>query len=226
MTLLVNGNFTARLWDIPEAEEPIYRAWYAEHYPGVTVEFVGHADPPPPPPPPAAALSQRDPRWKDRRFGGNTCTLTIGKAGCFITAIAEAQRWYGIRQDATPVTVDATVGADGYTACLLKWSAISDKLGMSITSVGDLNAHLDAGRVALLRVLPESPEHFVLAIKRVGNDYLVRDPLYGTEELLSNRYRGIHSFRLLTPKDQPLPPGDTKGAAERCSNKATLEARR
>ena len=197
---------TARLWDIPEAEEPISRAWYAEHYPGVTVEFVGHADPPPPPPPPAAALSQRDPRWKDRRFGGNTCALTIGQAGCFITGIAEAQRIYGIRPDATPVTVDETVGQAGYSMCRLTWAAISTQLGMTITSEGNLNAHLDAGRVALLRVLPETPEHFVLAVRRVGNDYLIRDPWYGTEELLSNRYRGVQSFRLLTPKPAPPPP--------------------
>ena len=194
---------TAVLWNIPESQEQIYRDWYAEHYPGTVVRFESYADtgiiiP--------KVLCQRDPEWRDRHFGGRTCALTIGKAGCFITGIAEAQRWYGIRQDATPVTVDETVGADGYTVCLLKWSAISDKLGMSITSVGDLNAHLDAGRVALLRVLPESPEHFVLAVKRVGGDYLIRDPLYGTEELLSNRYRGIQSFRLLTPQATGNPP--------------------
>jgi len=194
---------TAVLWNIPEAQEQAYRDWYAEHYPGTVVRFESYADTGIVVPKP---LCQRDPEWRDRKFGSAACNLTIGRAGCFITAVAEAQRYYNIRADATPVTVDETVGAEGYATCLLKWAAISSNLGMTITSNGDLNAHLDAGRVALLRVLPESPEHFVLAIKRVGNDYLVRDPLYGTEELLSNRYRGIHSFRLLTPKDQPLPP--------------------
>ena len=195
----------ARLYDIPEAQRCDFVDFRDTYYPDAPLEFAGESPTPPPPPPPFV-LSQRDPVWRDRRFGATTCTLTIGQAGCYITAIAEAQRFYAIGSDATPVTVDVTATPAGYTNCLLTWAAIIARLGMDITSNGDLNAHLDSGKVALLRVLPSSPEHFVLAIRRAGSDYVIRDPWYGTEELLSARYTGIHSFRLLAPKTAPPPP--------------------
>lgn len=34
---------TAVLWDLPTGEQGRYRAWYAEHYPGVGVEFAGES---------------------------------------------------------------------------------------------------------------------------------------------------------------------------------------
>jgi len=34
----------AVLWDIPQADEGVFVGWYAEHYPGVVVEFAGHAE--------------------------------------------------------------------------------------------------------------------------------------------------------------------------------------
>lgn len=192
---------TAVLWDIPAAQRAAFLDFFATYYPGTVVEFAGDSPEPPPP----AVLWQRDPVWRDRHFGASTCALTIGQAGCYITGVAEAQRFYNIRTDATPVTVDETATAAGYTNCLLTWAAIENRLGMSITSSGDLNAHLDSGKVALLRVLPENPEHFVLAMRRAGSDYVIRNPYYGTEELLSARYTGVHSYRLLTPKTTPPP---------------------
>lgn len=194
---------TARLYDIPAGDRQAYLDFYAEWYPGTAVEFAGDSPEPPPP----DVLWQRDPLWRDRHYGAATCGLTIGQAGCFITGVAEAQRFYGIDPNATPVTVDETATPAGYNDCLLTWTAIQDRLGMDITSNGNLDAHFDAGRVALLRVLPESPMHFVLAMRREGNDYVIRDPFYGDEVLLSARYAGVHSFRLLTKQDDPEPQG-------------------
>lgn len=53
-------NRTATLWDIPAEEMSLFRDFYQQYYPGVTVRFegTGGSTPPPPPPPPGGEEPQ------------------------------------------------------------------------------------------------------------------------------------------------------------------------
>jgi hypothetical protein len=208
------------------------QAFFEMYYPGVTyaplyvdtpeeLEAALKEKPFPPRPPDYAdwfdyLLCQCDPSWNDVPFGDSECNQTIGQAGCFIACLAMAQNIYGLRTSANPLTVDAELGDDGYDGCVALPSAIESELGLSITSSGDLDAHLVSGEVAMIEVQRPTLQHFVLAVEVLPDgDYLVLDPWHGSVGPLSELYEGIESSRLLSANvtDPPEPPpvdwGDT-----------------
>ena len=152
-------------------------------------------------------LSQNHPEWSTAHFGANSCMLTVGEAGCFIVNLAMTEMIYGLDSNATPGSVDAKLTPAGYNGCLTLWSAVESKLKIKISgaTTDEAKKHLLDGKVAMLRVLPENPMHFVLAVEYTGDDYSILDPLYGEVALLSKRYTGIHSWRILDKK-QSIPP--------------------
>lgn len=130
------------------------------------------------------------------------CESTIGQEGCFITGLAMAQRFYGLRPDATPLTVDQALGSAGYYQCLARWSAIREKLGIQL-STGDtaqVEAFVRAGGCAMARVPKTDPNHFVLVVDwddekgpwMLDSWLDIYAPLY-------EHYADIHSWRILRP---------------------------
>jgi len=193
-------------------------AFFEQHYPGVQYEPIEASTP--------EELGQKltgeelspweqyllwqcNPQWKDGRFGAESCTSTICQDGCYITNLAMTQRIYGIKADATPATVDETLGLGGYSGCRALWSAVEARCGIKVQSSGNLDEHLAAGGVAMIEVQPTSLEHFVLAVEKQGSDYLVLDPWRNEVALLSKRYGGVESYRLLSKVEPPPPPPPT-----------------
>lgn len=145
------------------------------------------------------ALNQRHPEWSTAHFGSGTCMETIGSAGCYITNLAMAEMIYELDSDTTPGSVDAKLTPAGYDGCLALWDAVKSNLKIKISGANtdEGKKHLLDGKIAMIRVLPENPMHFVLAVEYTGDDYLILDPLYGEVALLSKRYAGVYGWRLL-----------------------------
>lgn len=203
--------------------------FYAEYYPGVvylplpgcTSENVAQklcdllSPDPPPDPPSGVLLWQCDPTWKDVRYAEGRCS-TFCALGCWITCCAMAQRYYGIDPEATPETVDALIGSEGYTYdCLLKWSAMEAHLGIKVlqrtTSLTSVNAHLDNGDVCFAEVEPLSLMHFVLVTRHENGRYWMLDPWRNIEGWLDIYYTGVDSWRLVVETTPPLPARKTLG---------------
>jgi hypothetical protein len=192
----------AILYDIPVADRQRFLDWYAEHYPLARVEFAE----------PSTQwddylLSQGDPRWADYIYAGGEC-YSLAHQGCYITCCAMAQRIYGIDPDATPVTVDQELGAEGYDNCLMLWSHMP-QLGIEVadstTDAAEAAAHLAQGDLVFTEVEPSTLMHFVLAVEHDGVDFLVLDPWKNKVDRLRNLYTGAESFRLIQ-KVQEIPP--------------------
>ena len=136
---------------------------------------------------------------------------TLASQGCYITDCAMAQRIFGIDADATPVTVDMTLGKEGYTGCLMLWSHMS-RLGIEVLGATEdadsARRHLDEGGLVFVEVEPDTLMHFVLAVEHDGKDFLVLDPWKGEVDWLYNLYDGAESFRLISEvsDEPPTPP--------------------
>jgi len=195
---------TAVLWDdIPQEKRQEYKNWYETHYSGTTIVFKsitndsGWEE---------YLLAQGDPEWGDRVYAEGQC-YPLKNQGCFITACAMAQRILGIDEDATPVSVDETLGAEGYDRCLLKHSAMRTKLGLDILYSNEAGAieHVQEGGIAFLEVAPSSLMHFVVGVEYKDGDWLVLDPWKNTVDWVSNLYEGVESARIITKKDVSPP---------------------
>jgi len=199
----------AVLWDIPAERRQEFLDWYRKHYPGVNVRFEGAGSVEPKPATDEVLLSQCDPLWASRRFGGPDCTLTIGQAGCFITCLAMAQRYLKIKLDATPITVDETLGPSGYTGCRALWSAINARLGIFISSgtEQDVRNALTTGKCALAEVAPQTYEHFVMVTRYENGRYWMYDPWKNIAGWLDEHYPGVDSWRILAPNPSTAPSG-------------------
>lgn len=196
-------NGTAVLYNVPDDEKQRYVDWYQAKNPNIRLEFQYTSD--------WNEWNQFTLCQKDYggTFGENNCS--IAGLGCYITNIAMAQRIYGIKPDATPVTVDRQLGPDGYEGCDALWSAVRTKCRIGITATGDLDTHLNSGLVAMIEVQPTSLQHFVLAVEVLDGDYKVIDPLCGDVISLKQRYQGVESIRFLTPVTTPAVQRKTRG---------------
>lgn len=178
------------------------------YYPGVDLIFEDDNSNPNPPPS-GELLWQCDPAWRNYVFGikANGCTLC--RVGCYVTCLAMAQRLFGLDADATPVSVDETLGESSYVApCLPLWTAIENKLQIDIGSGDTIMAkeYLDDGYCCMAEVQPTSLEHFVLVTKYEGNRFWMLDPYKNVEGWLDEYYAGVESWRLLMPVEEPTPP--------------------
>jgi len=198
---------TAVLWDIAGAKHQDYLDFYELHYPGTQVEFKYTDDWIEPSNWDQYLLWQGDPQWGDVTFGPGNCTMK--NTACFITSLAMAQRVYEIDEDATPLTVDAALTTAGYAQpCNALWSAITEKLGMTIASSTktQADAHINAGGVMLIEVLPAEMQHFVLAVEVLGDDnYLILDPYKNVVAPLKDHYPGWESWRMIAKNEGPGP---------------------
>lgn len=180
----------------PQAWANPLEPFFDEFYPGVVYQTEqDYTD---------VLLWQKDPRWAMAHLGAAGCTSTIGGAGCFVTSLAAAQRFYGIDRAATPLTVQPQVNFSGCNVASLK---ATSGLKLSRTdSAAVAKVHLDFDFCAMAEVLPTTLEHFVLVIKRDRDRYWMLDPLTGKQGYLADTYQGVESWRLLEPIVAPEPP--------------------
>jgi hypothetical protein len=71
-------------------------------------------------PSPVPAFSQTDPRW--RNTGMRSCGLTIGDAGCALTATSGVLAYFGVNTN--PALLNSTLGRQ---ACPIIWQAAADR---------------------------------------------------------------------------------------------------
>lgn len=189
-------------WGGKDALEDFWQTYY--EFPDETAgDEIIYREDYEPPPPNFNLLWQRDPRWSGRRFGDASCGATIGDAGCFITCLAMAQRFYGIDVNATPVTIDSALGADGYDGCMAAWRLNNSyyeralEIGISDGSTYSIIEHLQVGGCAMAEIAPGPPQHFVLAVEAdiETSSIKVLDPWPPEERWM--RAADVESWRLL-----------------------------
>lgn len=157
-------------------------------------------------------LSMKDPEWANVRYAGGRC-YTIGSQGCWVACSAMAQRVFGIKHDATPLTVDETLGSRGYTdSCLMLWERMK-KLGLNVKerkqSAVEARDALPRGDLLFIEVAPTSLMHFVLGVDYdiERHDFYVLDPLTNKAAWLTELYpHGWESFRIVGKLDGPHEP--------------------
>ena len=161
----------------------------------------------PPSPPDDILLAQRDPEWKDEAFGDRNCRSTIGQQGCFITCLAMAQRYYGIQDDATPLTVDGALGPAGYNGCVANWygqqQLYRDRLGLAVSRESSTQATMSMaeGNCVFAELLPEDREHFVLVYLDADVGYVALDPWLDIRRLFV--LGEAQSWRIVGPPEAP-----------------------
>jgi len=186
------------------------RDFFIKHYPGTRyVEFELN------PAPIDVHLWQCDPQWKDEKVMGNNCELTLCQTGCWITNCASAQRYLGIKSDATPSTVNNALGIYGFTGCKATWAAMENKLGLHVEKRTDseyeASLWLDGqpDHCAFAEVAPGEDLHF-LFVERYSDEegFYCHDPYHDRVGELHDLYPyGAESWRLIRRADEgPIPP--------------------
>jgi len=206
-----NLHGTSICFNIPDAERSAYLNFYATRYPDVTVEFAYTSDwEPVPDPPSGLLLCQCNPLWANEKIDSPTCSLTLCQTGCWITCGAMAQRFFGIKPDATPSTANKALGAaGGFSGCLTTWEGMKT-LGLEVFERHYDNQRardwLDGGNVCFAEVEPESYMHFVLVTRYQEGQFWMLDPYKNVEGWLDEYYPGVESWRSVCPyEESPLP---------------------
>jgi hypothetical protein len=217
---------TAVLHGIQEAERQTFLNWYAEHYPGVSVEF---RDVPGSPDPalPAPLLSQRDPRWANVVLGQNTGHgKTIGNWGCLLVAYTSMANYMNLAGDTPSQMNGRMVAAGAFSGQYMLPAALRTAFPNGVTYHGfkprsdaamkpTIAAYLAEGIPVPARVdfnpsTPQWEQHWVLLVGQTPNDWLMMDPWHGDVQSVSARY-GIAGDDILEAifyrqKDTPSPP--------------------
>jgi len=123
-------------------------------------------------------LSQRDPRWSQQKLGASP--LTVGRYGCTTTAIAMASDRLGCYRSPLEIASEAK----NYTPTgLVLWQNLKfDKMHFVRREYGRNDEAIKAAlKNPEMQVLLEVNDkaHWVIANKKVGNDYEVTDPWTG-----------------------------------------------
>jgi hypothetical protein len=128
---------------------------------------------------PVPAFSQTDPRWRNTNMRG--CGITIGDAGCALTATSGVLRYFGVSTN--PASLNSVLAGQ---ACPIIWQAAADRASggqASFTSPGAgrvdgmnwgrLEENLRLGRPVVILVDRQISgryfTHFVTVIAGVGN---------------------------------------------------------
>lgn len=207
---ILNG--TSVCYNIPGDEKQAYLDFYAERYPGVTVEFAYTSDWEEPPVPPSGLLLwQCDPRWGDEKIASPDCSLTLCQTGCWVSDAAMAQRFFDIEPDATPSTANQALGAvNGFAGCLTTWDGMKAALGLEVFEkhYDDQKARdwLDDGFICFAEVEPQDYTHFVLITRHSEGRFWMHDSYKNVEGWLDEHYPGVESWRSIRPFEEELPP--------------------
>lgn len=121
-------------------------------------------------------VGQRDARWSFKPIGKSK--TTIGQAGCVISSLSMLSDWYGCYHDPAWMSKYLSFKED-----MILWPSITDKLcfkfiwrqyGYNENKI--LNSLDGKGSSVLLRLHEGAQTHWVVAIKKVLNQYWVADP--------------------------------------------------
>jgi peptidoglycan hydrolase CwlO-like protein len=138
--------------------------------------------------------SQRDERWAYKTIGYSS--ENILNVGCLITSIAMFGKKFG--SNITPLDIASDISRFwGNTAWMkLPWPGVAGKEYVSV-DIGNIANELDQGNPVIVGVQINNcysgGNHYVLLIKKEGNDYIMHDPIYGPDIKFSSHYSTICS---------------------------------
>jgi len=138
--------------------------------------------------------SQRDERWAYKTIGYSS--ENILNVGCLITSVAMFGKKFG--SNITPLDIASDVNRFwGNTAWMkLPWPGVAGKGYVSV-DIGNIANELDQGNPVIVGVQINNcysgGNHYVLLIKKEGNDYIMHDPIYGPDIKFSSHYSTICS---------------------------------
>lgn len=136
--------------------------------------------------------SQRDERWANKTIGYSS--ENVLEVGCLISSVAMVAKKYG--QNVTPL--DLASDADrfyGLTAYMkLPWKGVAGRSSQSI-AVSNIDQELNGGNYVIVGVggCGYGGSHFVVLLKKEGEDYIMHDPIYGPDLKFSSHYSNICS---------------------------------
>jgi len=148
-------------------------------------------------------MSQKDPRWSGMRLGTPASSSTIGGYGCLLTCEAAACTYFG-HPTTPPLLNAAMVRVNGYyRANLWKWWSLLDVYPDlyireyincdNIPAPLNVIDNLLADGVPVTLMVDYYPGgsvqmHFVLAVGKQGDDYVIMDPINGQLRLFRQVY--------------------------------------
>lgn len=138
-------------------------------------------------------LSQRDPRWSDKKLGKSK--LTIGRYGCTTTAICMGLSAFGITLTPDVIAADPkSYTSDG----LILWQNLKLPQGWRLRARiqerndNAIQASLKSSNEFVLLQVSDGA-HWVLALNKtlLKNDYNIADPWFGDKRTACGAYRNI-----------------------------------
>lgn len=136
--------------------------------------------------------SQRDERWANKTVGYSS--ENVLEVGCLISSVAMVAKKYG--QNVTPL--DLAGDADrfyGLTAYMrLPWKGVAGRSYQSI-AISNIDQELNGGNYVIVGVggCGYGGSHFIVLLKKEGEDYIMHDPIYGPDLKFSSHYSNICS---------------------------------
>lgn len=143
--------------------------------------------------------SQRDKKWKDKKFADGE--YTFGQAGCLVVCLSMVASHYG--REIEPDRLDEELKkVNGFSGALYIWNSLSKIFPQIIETkrvstprpvtalqFSEIDKTLSDGNLVIVEVdfIPETAtvnSHFVVITGKSGNDYDIADPWTGTKENL------------------------------------------
>lgn len=130
--------------------------------------------------------SQRDARWANKGVG--LSNMSVFEVGCLVTDIAMIYKKYGY--DITPATIASQ--ADRFFSntalMLIPWRGPGNRRYTEI-SKPQIDKELEEGNPVIVGLYAgKYGTHFVILVEKKGDDYVIYDPYYGPDMMLSSRY--------------------------------------
>lgn len=131
-------------------------------------------------------MTQRDERWAGRLIG--LSDMNIMEVGCLLTDVAMVYTKYG--ENRTPADIASEV--DRYfsnTAMMLvPWRGPGGRSYVGL-STSQIDEELNNNNLVIVGLYAGSyGSHYVILVKKDGDDYLMYDPYYGPDLKFSSRY--------------------------------------
>jgi len=143
--------------------------------------------------------NQRDSTWGNIGLGGSS--YSVAEYGCLVSSVSMIASHYGknIRPNDIATIPSAFVKSTGY----LMWQFNVNGVNVSISSLSksNLDSELAAGR-SIIAGLYGGPDHFIVILKKEGNNYIMHDPFLenGSNRPLTDKYNvsDITSLRVVS----------------------------
>lgn len=131
-------------------------------------------------------MSQRDERWAGHLIGQSD--MNVLEVGCLLTDVAMVYSKYG--ESRTPADIASEVDRffSNTAMMLVPWRGPGGRSYVGL-STGQIDDELNNGNLVIVGLNTGSyGSHYVILVKKDGDDYLMYDPYYGPDLKFSSRY--------------------------------------